>query len=421
MTTLRSITRPTETWNPAKDSREGIRYVDVSAVSRETLTIDSVGRISAKEAPSRARKIVHSGDTIFATIRPGLKRVAKVPLDLDGEIASTAFCVLRPDAECLDSDYLFFLASSDAFVASVAAHETGASYPAVRDRDVFDQEVELPSLREQQDIASALMLFRRSMLNEVALLGAAQELKRAAMRELFTRGLRGEAQRETEIGLLPESWTPTSVIQLGVVKGGKRMPKGVPLVREDTGRPYIRVTDFKDHTVRDQGILFVPLEYEDEIRRYRISSRDVYISIAGSIGIVGQVPARLDDANLTENAAKIVVERGDVIPRFVMYALAGEACQDQIERATAKNAQPKLALTRIEQILVPFPSDRNEQQEIVAILDAIDRKIALHQRKRAVLEELFKSMLHKLLTGEIRVADLDLSALLAAPAMETAS
>lgn len=52
-----------------------------------------------------------------------------------------------------------------------------------------------------------------------------------------------------------------------------------------------------------------------------------------------------------------------------------------------------------------------EQREIVEILDAIDRKIALHQRKRAVLEDLFKALLHKLMTGEIRVADLDLSVL----------
>ena len=57
---------------------------------------------------------------------------------------------------------------------------------------------------------------------------------------------------------------------------------------------------------------------------------------------------------------------------------------------------------------MPSPS---EQGEIVAILDAIDRKIDLHKKKRAVLDELFKSLLHKLMTREIRAADLDLSAL----------
>ena len=50
-----------------------------------------------------------------------------------------------------------------------------------------------------------------------------------------------------------------------------------------------------------------------------------------------------------------------------------------------------------------------QQREIAAILDAIDRKIDLHRRKRAVLDDLFKTLLHKLMTGEIRVDDLDLS------------
>jgi len=59
---------------------------------------------------------------------------------------------------------------------------------------------------------------------------------------------------------------------------------------------------------------------------------------------------------------------------------------------------------------VPFPP-LDEQREIVAVLDTLDRKIDLHKRKRAVLDDLFKALLHKLMTGEIRVADIDLGGL----------
>jgi type I restriction enzyme S subunit len=72
---------------------------------------------------------------------------------------------------------------------------------------------------------------------------------------------------------------------------------------------------------------------------------------------------------------------------------------------------PNFGKGDISGVPVQFPRAVDEQREIVAMLDAIDRKIDLHKRKRAVLEELFKSLLHKLMTGEIRVADLDLSAL----------
>ena len=70
-----------------------------------------------------------------------------------------------------------------------------------------------------------------------------------------------------------------------------------------------------------------------------------------------------------------------------------------------------LNLNDVETFKVACPTDPDEAAEIVAILDAIDRKIDLHRQKRKVLEELFQSLLHKLMTGEIRVADLDLSAL----------
>jgi type I restriction enzyme S subunit len=286
--------------------------------------------------------------------------------------------------------------------------------------DLNNVVIPVPPLNEQHSIARVLdaVRFARELAKTAEKKSA--DLKRAAMRELFTRGLRGEPQKETEIGPVPESWSATPLERLAKVKGGKRMPKGVPLVHYDTGRPYIRVTDFKDHAVRSDGILFVPTGYERVIQRYQISARDVYISIAGTIGLVGQIPEHLDNANLTENAAKIVFDRGDIMHRYVMYALAGEACQDQITRATATNAQPKLALTRIEQILVPIPPAIDAQREIVVILDAIGHKIDLHRKKRAVLDELFKALLQKLMTGEIRVADLDLSALTLARLPEAA-
>ena len=56
----------------------------------------------------------------------------------------------------------------------------------------------------------------------------------------------------------------------------------------------------------------------------------------------------------------------------------------------------------------PLGLSDDEQREIVAILDAIHRKLDLHRRKRAVLEELFKALLHMLMTGEVRVEELGL-------------
>lgn len=418
--TIADITLQTSTWNPERNPRDAICYVDVSAVSRDKLAVVSVARHSKGDAPSRARKIVRAKDTIFATIRPALRRIAQVPDELDNEIASTAFCVLRPNLDKVDPDYLFFAVQSDSFARAVSAHESGASYPAVRDGDVFAQRIPLPPLPEQRQIASALSVVRQAYLGDIGVLDGVAVLASAASRDVFIRGLRKEALRQSEIGLIPESWSVAPIGTLASVRGGKRMPKGTSLVREDTGRPYIRVTDFFDHGVAGRGVLFVPRGVESEIARYTIGRNDVYISIAGTIGLVGQVPAALDGANLTENAAKLCAFRADVLPRFVMYALSSPSAQAQIAQVTAKNAQPKLALTRIEQILVGVPPTLGEQQQIIDVLDMLALKKRLHDDKRAAVHALMRSLVEQLTSGSIRVADLERGGLPNSLALERA-
>ena len=151
---------PTSQWNPRTDARHSIRYVDVSGVARDELRIVSVADHSAASAPSRARKIVNRDDTIFATVRPTLRRIAQVQECLDGEIVSTAFCVLRPNSELMHPDLLFFAMQLESVVDEVAAMQTGASYPAVRDVDVMSLKVPVPPLSDQCSIADALNLAR---------------------------------------------------------------------------------------------------------------------------------------------------------------------------------------------------------------------------------------------------------------------
>lgn len=80
------------------------------------------------------------------------------------------------------------------------------------------------------------------------------------------------------------------------------------------------------------------------------------------------------------------------------------------EGAGNRTTIPNLSQARLGELTMPLPS-LDEQREIVAILDAIDQKVDLHRKKRAVLDDLFKALLHKLMTREIRVGTLNLSAL----------
>src|SRR5207245_7583618 len=113
-------------------------------------------RIAARDAPSRARQVLHSGDVLFATVRPGLRRIALVPSELDGAIGSTGYCVLRPVADSVDPQYLYFCCITPQFVERVTALQKGSSYPAVRDSDILSQSIPLPPLNEQRRTARIL-------------------------------------------------------------------------------------------------------------------------------------------------------------------------------------------------------------------------------------------------------------------------
>lgn len=234
------------------------------------------------------------------------------------------------------------------------------------------------------------------------------ELKKALMHKLFTEGLRNEPQKQTEIGPVPESWEVCTVGEVATVKGGKRLPKGEKLVKQDTGFPYIRVTDFRDLSVDVSGLLFLTEEVQKKISRYIINAFNVYISIAGSIGISGMIPSELDGANLTENAARLIVADSlKLQPRFLMYWLASHPCQAEIKAQTVKNAQPKLALARIKSLKIPLPM-LEEQIKLAETLDLVGQKIQNVRIKRDQLKALFRTLLHELMTAKIRVMELEL-------------
>lgn len=156
-TRLGDLLRSVQSWNPPRDGKsQTIQYIDLSAVDNDRKEIRSAQSVVAYDAPSRARQLVQSGDILLSTVRPYLNGAARVPARLDGATASTGFCVLRPDPKRLSAEYLFQWVRSPAFISDMTIKATGASYPAVSDRIVFDSELPLPSLSEQRRIAAIL-------------------------------------------------------------------------------------------------------------------------------------------------------------------------------------------------------------------------------------------------------------------------
>jgi type I restriction enzyme S subunit len=153
---------------------------------------------------------------------------------------------------------------------------------------------------------------------------------------------------------LPKDWKHINLGSIAKVKGGKRLPKGHTYSTEVTDSPYIRVTDFGNQTISFEKLKYLNVDTQKAIKNYTISSEDVYISIAGTIGVTGIIPQKLNGANLTENAAKIT-ELIDCDKKFLSRYLSSLDGQSQIKESTKTTTQPKLSLYRIAEIIIPLP------------------------------------------------------------------
>lgn len=271
--------------------------------------------------------------------------------------------------------------------------------------DVENISILVPGNHEECDaIASVLDLAQSAILAERRLLDTTAEFKRSAMRELFTHGLHGEAQKETEIGRLPESWDVLPLSEVAAIERGRFLhrPRNEPRFYGGS-TPFVQTGD----VVRSAGRIrvFSQSLNDDGVAISRVfPAGTILITIAANIGYTGI----LQFASACPDSLVAITPIAGIDNAFLEYFLQTQ--QREMDRRAPKGTQKNINIQFLNPWPVPVPT-LGEQREIVAILDAIDRKIDLHMRKRAVLEDLFKALLHKLMIGEIRVADLDLSAL----------
>lgn len=183
------------------------------------------------------------------------------------------------------------------------------------------------------------------------------------------------------------TWKTKKLGILADVKGGKRLPKGENVVSDKTNHPYIRLTDMIDGKINAKNVMYITDEVHKKISRYTISKEDIYLSIAGTIGVVCRVPEELDGANLTENAVKISLKSKEIIKDYLFYFLNSHDGQTQIKQRTGGASQPKLALDRVKSIEVHYP-DPEFQLKITSQLNVFNQAIDHLSARIDILQEL---------------------------------
>ena len=367
------------------------------------------GRLLKKETANSQHAIsgkyfFGNGNIVYSKIRPYLKKA--ILADFKGLCSADMYPLKSvPD---VSAGFIFFVILGDHFSEYAKSVSVRSGMPKINRSELADYILALPPTKaEQEAIAEALSDADALIESLEKLIAKKRQIKQGAMQELLTgkKRLPGfekkPGYKQTEVGVIPEDWEVNSIDSFAQVTSGKRLPLGRSLIDIETPHPYIRVADMRPGHVSLADIKFVPVDVFPAIKLYRIFKADIFISVAGTLGIVGKIPVEIDGANLTENADRITSI--NCSQDYLLYVLMSPLIQNTINSIQTIGAQPKLALTRIRKFLIPLPPTKAEQKAIATILSDMDAEIQMLESKLAKARQIKQGMMQELLTGRIRL------------------
>jgi len=246
--------------------------------------------------------------------------------------------------------------------------------------------VAYPELPEQQKIVYVLDTIQEAIGVQEKLIEKTKELKRAMMAKLFREGTRGEKLKKTEIGEIPESWEVMRLDKIfKIVAGGDISKLNFSSMKTDKF-----IYPIYSNTIDNNGLYGFANTYQFEGNCITVTAR----------GTIGYAIPRFEKFNA-------IIRLLVLIPKINLNIIyVSEFTNEKIRVAFENTSIPQLTVPRFSTFKIPLPSFP-EQQEIAEILQTIDQKIEIEQKKKALYEELFRAMLEKLMTAEIRVKDIE--------------
>lgn len=296
-----------------------------------------------------------------------------------------------------DPHFIYYCLHGNRARLERAADKT--TLPILNKTNFENFEIATPPLAEQRTIAGVMGLVQRALEQQERLIVLTTELKKALLHQLFTQGLRGEPQKQTEIGPVPESWDLVPIGRTGKIVTGSTPSTKQP---EFYGGEYNLISPAD----LDAGKYIASAHRKLTTQGFaecRALPKDTVL--VGCIGNIGKLGLTADEKCATNQQINAIICNEDFNPHFVYYSL--QFHRPRLERAAAKVTVPILNKSNFENFQFAAPK-KPVQDEIAGVLSILDDKMDVLNRRKQSLTDLFCTLLHQLMTAQLRVDALDL-------------
>ena len=395
-------------WSRSDDAT--ILYLDLTSIVVPGI-MSCPKELAAAEAPSRARRRVHSGDILVSTVRPNLRGFARVREAPKNLIASTGFAVLTPMSD-VDGSYVYHHVMTQQFADYLEKATTGQAYPAVRPADVTNFVLPIPPLPEQRAIAAVLDAIDDAIERTDAVIAATEQLRDSLLHELLNLGVPGwhtEWKEAPGLGTIPADWEVVrlgDVAEVGFSSVDKKSVKGELPVRLCN---YIDV--FYNRRIRTEMDFMVATANPVERKRWSLKRGDVLFTkdseTPDEIGIPAFVEADMPNVLCGYHLGLARPDAQLLDGAYLAEAFASPKLAVQFARIANGVTRFGLTLGATTQLPIPLPP-LAEQQAIAGLLDGVDVTVAEAKREREGLQLLKESTADALLTGRVRVLEEEL-------------
>lgn len=407
------------------DNWEYINYLDTGNLTENNISEIVLFKPSIDKIPSRAKRKVKVGDILYSTVRPNQKHYGYIDKEYDNLLVSTGYIVIEPNNKIINGKYLYYYLTQDKIVnyLQTIAENTVATYPSISPKDIEDLVVDLPSLQNQNKMASILSNYDNLIENNNKRIKILEEMAQKIYKEWFVDfkfpGYETTTFKQTELGKIPSDWNSKPIGELLEHQIGGGWGNEEQSDKYTESAYVIRGADIPNG--RDGNIQNCPLRYhtKSNIKTRLLKANDIVFEVSG--GSKGQPVGRalllnknlfnqFNDNVICASFCKLLrTDTKQILPELIYLHLLNIYNNREIEKyQTQSTGIINFKFTfflESEQIFVP---SNNIQELFKKIIVPIFDEISLLGYKNQTLKQTHDILLPRLISGEIDVENLEI-------------